>query len=324
MKRRIAAGAGRWAAAGMLMLSAGCSRGFLYRNSPALEFNDLSYSHPTKLSSGSPRLAYIDAGTGGETIVLIHGLATNAGYFRYNIAELARSHRVIAVDLPGYGKSEKRASFPYTMSFYAASVAGLLRELNVQRVVAGGHSMGGQIAMLLALQEPQLVSALVLLDPAGIEAFGAGEGEWLRNTLTIQGITDVPEDGIRRNLSMNFLDWRPEWEWMVEERTRLARSAEFPQFANAVVKSVGAMLDEPTSDLLSGITQPALIVYGVQDGLIPNPYLHPGRSSSVFQPGATRFRDARVVAVQRAGHMVQIEQAAAVNRAILEFLGRRD
>ena len=222
---------------------AACSRGFLYRGSPAMEFSQLDYTVPTQFSRGTPRLAYIDAGSGTEPIVFIHGLATNAGYFRYNIPELARTHRVIAIDLPGYGKSEKKTSFPYTLSFYASSVSTLLHELNIDRAVIAGHSMGGQIAMLLALQEPALVSKLVLLDPAGIESFGPGEGEWLRNTLTIKGIKDVTEDGIRRNLSMNFLDWNNRWEWMVEERARLARSAEFPQFANAVVKSVGAMLD---------------------------------------------------------------------------------
>jgi pimeloyl-ACP methyl ester carboxylesterase len=306
----------------LLGAAVGCSRGFLYRNAPALEFNQLNYSLPTRESRTSPRIAYIDSGEGAQTIVLIHGLATNAGYFRYNVAELARSHRVIAVDLPGYGKSEKSAAYPYSLTFYASSVAALLRELGLTRVVAGGHSMGGQIAMLLALQQPQLVSDLVLLDPAGIESFGAGEGDWLRNTLTIKGITEVAEDGIRRNLSANFLDWDPNWEWMVEERARLAKSTEFAQFANAVVKSVGAMLDEPTSDLLGRITQPVLIVYGENDGLIPNPYLHPGRASSVFAHGAARFSNARLVAVPRAGHMVHVEQPALVNRAILDFLVR--
>jgi pimeloyl-ACP methyl ester carboxylesterase len=285
-----------------------------------MSFAELDYGLPVKQSSTTPRMSYIDVGSGTETIVLIHGLATNAGYFRYNIPALARQHRVIAVDLPGYGRSDKRASYPYTLSFYADAVAGLLRELGVEHVVAGGHSMGGQIALVLALARPQLVSKLVLLDPAGIEAFERGEGEWLRNTLTIKSITDVPEDGIRRNLAANFDDWRAEWEWMVEERARVAKSPEFAQFANAVVKSVGAMLDEPTAHRLGDVAQPVLIVFGERDGLIPNPYLHPGRASSVFIPGARRFINAKAVAIPDAGHMVHVEQAERVNATILDSL----
>jgi pimeloyl-ACP methyl ester carboxylesterase len=119
---------------------------------------------------------------------------------------------------------------------------------------------------------------------------------------------------------MNFYNWRTEWEWMVEERARIARAPDFAQFANAVVRSVGAMLDEPTSDRLGDITQPVLIVYGEHDGLIPNPYLHPGRPSGVFEPGARKFSSARVVRIPGAGHMVHVEQAGRVNAAILEFL----
>jgi pimeloyl-ACP methyl ester carboxylesterase len=306
--------------AAALLASGACSRGFLYRTAAPLPFNQLDYGVTTRTSDSAPRIAYTDTGNGPETIVLIHGLATNAGYFRYNVPALARHYRVIAVDLPGYGRSDKSKEFPYTLTFYAASVARLIEELGIQPAIVGGHSMGGQIAMILALQRPELVSRLVLIDPAGIESFRAGEGEWLRNALTIKGITDVPEDGIRRNLSQNFNEWRAEWEWMVEERVRLAKAPEFAQFANAVVKSVGAMLDEPTSDRLGDIHQPVLIVYGEQDGLIPNPYLHPGRAAGVFEPAAAKFPNARVVAIPGAGHMSHVEQPARVNASIIRFL----
>jgi pimeloyl-ACP methyl ester carboxylesterase len=107
---------------------------------------------------------------------------------------------------------------------------------------------------------------------------------------------------------------------MVEERARIAKADDFAQFANAVVKSVGAMLDEPTSTRLGEVLQPVLLVYGEKDGLIPNPYLHPGRARGVFEPAAREFPDATIVAVADAGHMVHVERASRVNSAILDFL----
>ncbi len=304
----------------LALLISGCAPGFRYTDAPPLPFEEIDYGFPVQTALTTPTLAYIDQGAGPETLLLVHGLAANAGFWRYNIPELARHYRVIAVDLPGYGKSSKATWYPYSMSFYAASLARLVEELELGPVTVVGHSMGGQIAMTMALRHPESVSRLVLAAPAGIEGFRPGEGEWLRNALTIQGIRTVPEDGIRRNLSLNFYDWSDEWEWMVEERARMARADDFDQFAHAVVQSVGAMLDEPTTPFLERVTHPAVIIYGRYDHLIPNPYLHPGWASAVFREGAERLPGATLVEIPDAGHMLMIERPEAFNTATLEWL----
>jgi pimeloyl-ACP methyl ester carboxylesterase len=314
--------AGATLTAGVSVGLTGCAPGFRYTAAPPLPFDQLDYGFPVRSALDNPRVAFIDVGSGPRTLVLIHGLAANAGFWRDNIPELARHHRVIAVDLPGYGRSQKDAAYPYTLSFFAATLARLVEELGVGAVNIVGHSMGGQIAMTLALQRPDLVESLVLVAPAGIEAFRPGEGEWLRNALTVPGIRLVPEDGIRRNLSLNFYSWNDRWEWMVEERARLAKAPDFDQFGYAVIRSVGAMLDEPTTPHLERIAQPTLIVYGRHDHLIPNPYLHGGRPADVFREGQRRIPRASLVEIPAAGHMVMIEQAERFNRAVLEFMGR--
>jgi pimeloyl-ACP methyl ester carboxylesterase len=303
-----------------LMVLTACAPGFRYTSTPALQFSEFDYGFPVNYALSNPRVAYVDQGSGEQVLLLIHGLAGNAGFWRYNIPELARHHRVIAVDLPGYGRSQKDVSYPYDMVFYAETLNRLLDELDVRQVVPVGHSMGGQIAMTLALRHPERVSRLVLAAPAGVEAFRPGEGEWLRNALSIQGIRDVPEDGIRRNLTMNFYTWNDRWEWLVEERARMARGAEMPFFAHAVVSSVGGMLDQPTTARLPEIRQPAMIIYGRYDGLIPNPYLHPGRTADVFRAGADAIPNATLVELDRTGHMLMIESAAEFNAAVLDYL----
>lgn len=310
-----------YAAASMIILSftlIGCSGGFVYKNAQPMEFADFEYGFPTKTALANPAVSYVDAGSGPQTVLLVHGLASNAGFWRYNIGELARHFRVIALDLPGYGKSQKGV-YAYDMKFYAETIRKLLNDLNIDKVNFVGHSMGGQIGMTLAIEHPEMIDKLILLDPAGIEAFERGEGNWLRSVVTVEGVKLTNEEAIRRNLALNFYTWDDRLEWMVEERTRMAKAKEFDDFAYAVVRSVHGMLEQPTSKKLEKISRPTLIAYGKYDGLIPNPYLHPGFPSDVFEAGAKRIPNCTLVEIPAAGHMVQIEQSELVNKTILDF-----
>ncbi|MBE0551981.1 MAG: alpha/beta hydrolase [Ignavibacterium sp.] len=301
-----------------LFLFVGCS-GFLYWDKPALQFADIDYGYTTKTTLDDPKIAFIDQGSGEQTIILVHGLASNAGFWRYNIPEFAKKYRVIAVDLPGYGKSQK-GNYKYSMSFYADQIKRLIEELKLKNVVYVGHSMGGQIGIKLAIKYPELLSKLILSSPAGFEEFQQGEGDWLRSVMTMKGVKSTTEEGIRRNLAMNFYGWEDNWEWMVEERVRMRKASDFDEFAYTVVRCVNGMLDEPTFDKLSLIKTPTLVIYGKYDGLIPNPYLNPGHTSDVFENGSKDIDNGKLVELDNAGHMIQIEKADEFNQAVLDFL----
>lgn len=302
----------------IMFLVTGCS-GFLYWDKPALQFSEIDYGYTTKTVLDDPKIVYIDQGSGEQTIILVHGLASNAGFWRYNIPELSKKYRVIAVDLPGYGKSQK-GNYNYSMSFYADQIKILIEELKLKNVVYAGHSMGGQIGIKLAIKYPELLSKLILASPAGFEEFQQGEGDWLRSVMTMKGVKSTTEEGIRRNLAMNFYSWNDKCEWMVEERVRMRKATDFDEFAYAVVRCVNGMLDEPTFNKLSLIKTPTLVIYGKYDGLIPNPYLNPGHTSDVFENGAKDISNVKLVELDNAGHMIQIEKADQFNQAVLDFL----
>jgi pimeloyl-ACP methyl ester carboxylesterase len=303
----------------LIIILEGCAGGYLYTGMSALQFKDIDYGFPTKTILKNPQISYIDEGNGNQTILLVHGLASNAGFWRYNIPELSKHYRVIAVDLPGYGKSEKGV-YPYTMSFYAETLKRFLDSLKLDKIILIGHSMGGQIGITFALKYPERLNKLILADPAGIEKFSRGQGDWLKSVLTVNGIKATTEEGVRKNLTINFYTWNDKNEWMVEERVRIAKADDFDDFCYAVVRCVHGMLDEPTSDKLKDIKVPTLIIYGKEDGLIPNPYLNPGFPSDVFKAGEKQISGCRLVQIEDSGHMVMMEQPEKFDSAVLNFL----
>ncbi len=296
----------------------GCA-GIRYADKEPLPFKEIDYGFQVEYLEGEPTIAYIDEGAGDQTLLLVHGLASNAGFWRYNIEALAENYRVIAVDLPGYGKSSK-GDYPYGMSYYASQIERFINELNLKNVTYVGHSMGGQIGLTLAINSPQAIDELILAAPAGIEKFDRGEGQWLANALTMEGTVKATEPQVRANLSINFYRWSPEFEWMVEERVRMAKTDEMKEFAYAVDQSIKAMIAEPTTDYLEEITHPTTIIYGKYDGLIPNRYLNPGFPADVFETGNKLIPNSKLVEIDKAGHMIMIEKSAAFNEAVLNTL----
>ncbi len=298
----------------------GCSGGFVYKDAPALEFADFDYGFKSNSANvNGITISYIDEGKGEQTIVLVHGLASNGGFWRYNIAELSKTYRVIAVDLPGYGKSDKGV-YPYSMSFYADMISGLLTHLNIPSVVYVGHSMGGQIGIHFSFRHKEQITKLILVAPAGIEPFSRGDGDWLKSVMTIDFVKKTPEDRVRGNLAMNFYSYDDKFEWMVEERARMAKAKDFEDFCYAVIRSVHGMIDEPTTKRLKDISVPTHIIFGENDGLIPNPILHGGSSGEVAKIAKEANPKITVTFIPHAGHMVQMEKAEEVNAAILRLI----
>lgn len=110
---------------------------------------------------------YEDAGSGDPPLVLVHGLGQHR-HFAAQIEHFRRTHRVIALDLPGFGNSDAPPDREYGITTFAADVAGLCDEIGVRDAVFVGHSMGGAIAIELAAARPELAAALVLLDSVPI------------------------------------------------------------------------------------------------------------------------------------------------------------
>ncbi|MBB6609739.1 alpha/beta hydrolase [Pontibacter sp. Tf4] len=285
-------------------------------------FENLNYKYPVKklkLANGTT-IAYTDQGKGPETLIFIHGLGSYLPAWDKNIGELSRNYRTIALDLPGYGKSSKE-NVQVGMAAYAQAVLALMDELKIKQAVLVGHSMGGQIAITAALQAPERVKKLVLAAPAGLETFTEPQKQLFKATVTPESVQKTPDEKAVANIKVNFYQMPADAQFMIDDRLKMAQSADFGNYSKAVAASVAAMVDEPVYDKLPQLQAPTLIVFGEQDALIPNKYLNPNLTTqAVANTGKEKIKNSQVVLLPQAGHFVQYEQADAFNKAVREFL----
>ena len=285
-----------------------------------ISFKKLSYPMPVShLRVDGIEVAFSDVGVGEPTLLLIHGLGSYMPVWSRNLDALSREHRVVAIDLPGFGKSDKR-NFNYSMAFYARVVDRVIDALKLQHVVLVGHSMGGQIALTHALRHPGKAEGLVLVDPAGFERFGAGEGAWLAEAVDKDYVARTAPETVYANVAINFWQMPKQARFMVDDRLRVIGGPDFDAYAYAISRSVYAMIHEPVIDRLEQVRVPVLVVFGADDGLIPNPILHGGSTREIAEGGTARLPHGRLVVVPRAGHMVQFERPAEFDAAVLDFL----
>ena len=271
-----------------------------------------------------PEVAFVELNPDGrEALIFVHGLGSNLKFWRYQLdAFAAEGYRVLALDMLGYGKSDKPATFPYTMEAMADVVREFAEAVDVDKPVLVGHSMGGHVSLTYAIRFPDDLSALILTSPAGFEEFSRREKAWFKGVFSSALVKGANEEAIWGNVrTNNFERWRDEYEWLIEERVRIAKSPEFDQYAYANVKSVQGLTETDfVRQNLEQIKVPTLIIYGTRDRLIPNPFLHGGSTDDVMAYGHQRIKGSKLVPLAGCGHMVQIDCSEPFNQDVRAFL----
>ena len=119
---------------------------------------------------GDARIHYVSYGKGDEALVLIHGWTQSADAWRDNVADLAKRNRVLVVELPGHGQSDKPQT-TYSMDYFAQAVDAVMRDAKVKRAVLVGHSMGTPVARQFYRKYPQKTLGIVIVD-GSLRPFG--------------------------------------------------------------------------------------------------------------------------------------------------------
>lgn len=293
----------------------------MQKSIPQLQsFDELSYPYTVQKIELADDLtiAYMDEGK-GDAIIFLHGLGSYAPAWKKTIAGLSSSHRCIAIDLPGYGRSSK-GNYEGSMQYYADIIHQFATKLGLQKVTLAGHSMGGQIAILAAVAYPDMVNKLILVAPAGFETFTPGQKDWFRDVLTPRGVALTPVETLITNVGYNFYDFPADAQFMIDDRIAMRTAQGFDLYCHQIVKSINGMVDEPVFDYLKEISVPTLVVYGQQDNLIPNRFLNPGKTADIAKKGAEQIANCQLEMIDKAGHFVHFEQATIVNTIMSDFL----
>lgn len=260
------------------------------------------------------RIVYFDAGE-GETIVFVHGLGGNLTHWQLVAPELAATHRVIGLDLPGFGES-LRPEAPYTYDLMAGAVLGLLDRRGVDRATVVGHSFGGAVATLLALDHPDRINGLVAVNPAGYHRFPW----WMRAGSRVALHPAVTTPGLF--LSVHF----------ILSNVCRADTPGVRAFRRSALKLEGGykFLDDLTHaahslrpdivgrhflDRLPGLTQPAHLVWGTADRLLD---ADQGAAATRTMPAG------RITRLPGVGHMPIFEQPEAVVAAVRDVATRAE
>jgi pyruvate dehydrogenase E2 component (dihydrolipoamide acetyltransferase) len=245
----------------------------------------------------SCRIRYAQRSGAGAPILLLHGFGGDLNNWLFNIDALSGSGPVFAIDLPGHGGSTKAIPSP-GLDALAAAVAEFMDGLGLTAAHLIGHSMGGAVAGLVALQEPRLVRSLILISPAGL-------GQEI-NAKYIDGfVAAESRRDLKPVLQYLFADAELVSRSMVEDLLKYKRldgvQSALRGLASALFKD--GRQARNLAEELARLSLPILIIWGAKDAIIPASH-------------AKALPNARVEIIDAAGHMAQMEAAGRVNDLI--------
>lgn len=271
--------------------------------------------HPGRLSgfplsqyrdSDAHQTVFFDAGR-GDAVVFVHGLGGNLTHWQFVAPPLAKSHRVVGLDLPGFGES-LRPKAPYSYDLMAAAVLTLMDRRGVHRATVVGHSFGGAVATQLAIEHPERVSGVVLVNPAGYHRFP----RWMRagsrvalHPAVLQPSLFLSVFWILENVCRAD---RPEVDAFRRSATKLRGGYKFLDDLACAAHSLRPdLVGRHFLDCLGELRLPVHMVWGSDDRLLP---------SADGVDAVAKMPDARITVVPGAGHMPIFEAPETVITAV--------
>lgn len=258
--------------------------------------NDAQYA-----SINGLRLHYIDRGQ-GPPVVLLHGLGATHADWEAQIEHLTRIFRVIAPDLRGHGESDRLG--PYSVERFASDILQLTEQLRLKDFALAGHSMGGAVAMQMAILRPDRVSKLVLsntLPDFRVNSFAKRCMLWYR-LLTVRLF------GMARLSAATHQRMFPRPEQAELRALVAARNGRIPK--QVYLDTVAALTRWSVADRLAWLRMPVLVLASEHD------YFEP-REAQFFSES---LPDGRCRVFEDAHHGLPMEHPDEVNRLVMEFL----
>ena len=286
---------------------------------------------PEMIEVGDLRVHHVHGGH-GSPVVFIHGLGS-AGYmeWRFNLAPAASRHKVFAPDLPGYGRTQK-PRVRYTISYFADFVEQYMRDRGLRNAAIVGTSLGGRIALELALERPQLTKRLVLINALGLGRPRPQVAQMAYGLVTVPAIGEAvmrftrsalrwaPPRTIRK-VAGRFAGSTSDLEKVMDDTylDNLREMYETEEFHDAYLSTVRQLIhpraliggDHDMTARLGELKMPVQLIWGSADPLFP--LEHATRAHAVIQ-------DCKLAVIEGAGHTPQAERPEEFNRVLAAFL----
>ncbi|MFT4015278.1 MAG: acetoin dehydrogenase dihydrolipoyllysine-residue acetyltransferase subunit [Paracoccus sp. (in: a-proteobacteria)] len=247
------------------------------------------------------RIRYAERPGEGVPLVLVHGFGGDLDNWLFNIDALAEGGPVYALDLPGHGQSVKTAR-PAGLDLLVDTVLAFLDHIGADKAHLAGHSMGGLVAATLAIRHPGRVASATLICPAGL-------GSEINSGYIDGFVKATGRKDLKPVLVHLFKDQSLVSRAMVEDLLKFKRLDGVQDFLAELSGNLFAegRQARQVADALAASGVPAQVIWGEADAIIP-----PGHAANL--PGATMHL------IPNAGHMVQMEKAAEVNRLVRDFI----
>jgi pimeloyl-ACP methyl ester carboxylesterase len=256
------------------------------------------------------RTSYVEAGA-GPPVLFIHGLGGFKENWEDTLPAFSGRFRAIALDLPGFGRSEK-PDVPYGPPWFAAFVVKFLGTLGIPRAHLVGQSMGGHIASILGANHPDVADRIILVDPTGVRGQAlAAQSPIQPEMIEAMGPFNPGEDFVRMYVEMQFFKQGDYTEKLVQRALADFELGENEARFHAFLKSLRALIAHDMEPRYREIAAPSLVVWGENDAIVP--IEHAGIIAAALPRGKKALFPA-------CGHCPMIEQPEAFNRIALEFL----
>jgi pimeloyl-ACP methyl ester carboxylesterase len=260
------------------------------------------------------RLSILSAGT-GDPLICVHGLGGTKASFLPTVAALADRHRVIALDLPGFGESDKPIAAAYDAPYFANAMTALMDELGIESAHVAGNSLGGRVAIELGLLHPERMRKLVLLSPA-LAWLRERRLKWLLQLpLPRLGLIQPTPRFIAEPIVRRIIPGADRG-WVASGVDEFLRCYLTPRGRAAFYEAArNIYLDEPNGDdgfwsRLGGLERETLFIWGRGDTLVPIAFMkHVERT-------LPRARHVEL----GCGHVPQLERPVETHAAIRQFL----
>lgn len=307
---------------------------------PQLE--GFSYPHPIKRFEFSSQrqsltMGYMDvAPTGkanGRTIVLMHGKNFCAATWQESIAVLSQNgYRVIAPDQIGFCSSSKPLGYQFSFAQLAYNTEALLQSLDIDQVTVIGHSMGGMLASRFALNYPQMVEQLVLVNPIGLEDWQAEGVPYAAIDTMYEGELQTDFEKIKGYQQKFYYDgnWKPEYDQWVNMLAGMYAGSGKEIVAWNQAQTSEMVFTQPVIHEFDKLSMPTLLLIGGKDRTAPGANRAPkevaerlGNYPELGRRAAATIQKATLVPFPELGHSPQVEAPEVFHKALLRGLKDR-